>query len=545
MLVRSLPARALAQSRHAHASVRHLSVASMARAGAARSPSAVALGKRPALTRGTIMAVQLGGTRDLSWNPFKSSAPAQATEATTPVPPAVEVATEASASAQALTTPVPASDIAAVPSEHAVSAASHLTSTAPDHQFHSDPSSLLPQSPANASTPTLEDLITNSGLPLEQVLASPEAVHAAMKVSDLKLMGLDHSWYSIPGWLCDSLVGMHVITGLPWWGSIIALTLTMRLMLFPLLVRTTKHNVRMAAVSPQFQGIMMRLKKSQAEGDQMGSALAQQNLKTLMKEHDVSPFRSMILPLVSMPLFISLFFGLRKLAALPVPQLHEGGFGWVLDLTVPDPLYILPVTSLAFQILVFGMGADSPAASSQRTMAHFRNFFLVASPLMLIFVSKMPAAVLFYWTTSNMFTALQAWLLRQGFVKRLLRIPTPKAVPPPPEDALLNPNPSIKETFKAMVDWQKSMMERARDKQAAAAAAQSIRRERVRTVDPARPGAEHKSTVRENFAQTRTAGFLESAKADADAHARAMPIKPEEAKRLRVEEARRKRRGQQ
>jgi YidC/Oxa1 family membrane protein insertase len=264
-----------------------------------------------------------------------------------------------------------------------------------------------------------------------------------------------------------------------------------------------------------------------------------------MKEHDVSPFRGMILPLVSMPLFISLFFGLRKLAALPLPQLHEGGFGWVLDLTLPDPLFILPVTSLAFQILVFGMGADSPAASSQRTMAHFRNFFIASSPLMLFFVAKMPAAVLFYWTTSNMFTALQAWTIRQPVVKRILGIPTPKAVPPPPEDVELDPNPSIKDTFHAMIDWQKGMMDKARERQAAAAAAQNLGRERIRTVDPARPGAEHKSTVRENYAQTRTAGFLEGAKAEADAQDRATRrISPEEAKRQRVEEARRKRRGQ-
>jgi YidC/Oxa1 family membrane protein insertase len=509
----------------------------MARAGA--SPSPVALGKRPALTPRTMLAAQLGATRDFSWNPFGGK-PAPVEAAPAPVP---EVA--APETAAAISTPLPASDTPAVPAEHAVTAPSHHTSTAPDHQFHSDPSALLPQSPANAATPTLEDLITNSGLPLEQVLASPEAVHAAMKVSDLKLMGLDHGFLSISGWLRDALVGMHSITGLPWWASIIALTLTMRMTLFPLLVRTTKHNVRMQAVSPQFQGIMKRMKDSQAAGDQMGMALAQQNLRALMKEHDVSPFRGMILPLVSMPLFISLFFGLRKLAALPLPQLHEGGFGWVLDLTLPDPLFILPVTSLAFQILVFGMGADSPAASSQRTMAHFRNFFIASSPLMLFFVAKMPAAVLFYWTTSNMFTALQAWTIRQPVVKRILGIPTPKAVPPPPEDVELDPNPSIKDTFHAMIDWQKGMMDKARERQAAAAAAQNLGRERIRTVDPARPGAEHKSTVRENYAQTRTAGFLEGAKAEADAQDRATRrISPEEAKRQRVEEARRKRRGQ-
>lgn len=289
-------------------------------------------------------------------------------------------------------TPIPSSDLPTTPAEHAVAAPGHLTSTAPDHQFHSDPSSLLPQSPANAATPTLEDLITNSGLPLDQVLASPEAVHAAMKMSDLKLMGLDHGFFNIAGWLRDSLVGMHDITGLPWWGSIIALTLTMRMTLFPLLVRITKHNVRMAAVQPQFAGIMKRMTDARKDNDMMAQQIATTNLQALMKEHDVSPFRSMILPLVSMPLFLGLFFAVRKLATLPLPQLHEGGFGWVMDLTLSDPYFILPMTSIFFQILVLSLGADgSAAASSHRTMAHFRNFFILSSPVMLYAISYMPA----------------------------------------------------------------------------------------------------------------------------------------------------------
>lgn len=344
-----------------------------------------------------MLAVSLGATRNISWNPLSKSTtpgpvPAEL-ESTPKVPEWAADATATSSTPEATTasfsTPIPSSDLAA-PSESAFAPA-HLTSTAPDHKFHSDPSSLLPQSPANADTPTLEDLITNSGLPLEEVLASPEAVHAAMKLSDLKLMGLEHGMFSLPGWLRDALVGMHSVTGLPWWASIMALTLTLRLCLFPLLVRTTKHNVRMQAVNPQFTGIMKRMSESQKSGDQVGTQLAQQQLKTLMKEHDVSPFRGLILPLVSMPLFLSLFFGIRKLAELPLPQLHAGGFGWVTDLTLADPYFILPVTSLAFQVLVFAMGADTPAASSQRMMAHFRNGFIVASPLMLYVISGFPA----------------------------------------------------------------------------------------------------------------------------------------------------------
>jgi YidC/Oxa1 family membrane protein insertase len=75
----------------------------------------------------------------------------------------------------------------------------------------------LPQAPALPSVPTLEELVTNSGMSLSEVLHSPEAVHAAMKVSDLSLLGLEHGYLNIAGWVRDALVAGHTLTGLPWY----------------------------------------------------------------------------------------------------------------------------------------------------------------------------------------------------------------------------------------------------------------------------------------------------------------------------------------
>lgn len=291
-------------------------------------------------------------------------------------------------------TPLPSSDIPASPAEHALPAADHLTSTAPDHHFHSDPTPLLPQYPANAETPTLEDLITNSGLPLEQVLNSPEAVHAAMKVSDLNLMGLSHSFINPAGWMRDALVGMHEMTGLPWWASIVAMTVAMRSCLIPLVIRGLKHNLRMAAVSEQFGGLMKRVTEAKTQQDPVAQQVALANLQTLMKKHNVSPFGALWTPLISVPFFLSMFYALRKFATLPLPQLKEGGFGWVTDLTAPDPLFILPITSVSLQLLTFYVGVDGTGhgkAESTRTMAHFRNAMVVMSPLLMLMFSQFPA----------------------------------------------------------------------------------------------------------------------------------------------------------
>lgn len=48
-----------------------------------------------------------------------------------------------------------------------------------------------------------------------------------------------------------------------------------------------------------------------------------------------------------MPLFLSFFIGLRRMANLPVGSLRDGGMLWFTDLTVPDQYFALPiVTSL-------------------------------------------------------------------------------------------------------------------------------------------------------------------------------------------------------
>lgn len=243
-------------------------------------------------------------------------------------------------------------------------------------------------------TPTLEDLVTNSGLPVETVLNSPEAVHAAMQIGDLKLIGLEHSFLNLAGWVRDGLVGLHIASGLPWWATIAVFTLGIRMCLFPMIVRNMRHNMRLQAVSPQMKAITERMREAQKEGDHSAQMVATSNLQKLMKENDVSPFRPILVPLTQMPFFLSMFYGLRGMANLPVPQLKDGGFSWVTNLTAPDPFYILPITSVCLQLLVFTVGVDGTGpsqANGSRTMAHFRNVMLVMSPVIIGMVSQFPA----------------------------------------------------------------------------------------------------------------------------------------------------------
>lgn len=57
--------------------------------------------------------------------------------------------------------------------------------------------------------------------------------------------------------------------------------------------------------------------------------------------------------LLQVPIFLSVFGGLRGMANLPVESWKTGGALWFPDLTVPDPLFIIPALSAASIFAVF------------------------------------------------------------------------------------------------------------------------------------------------------------------------------------------------
>ncbi|KAL7425143.1 hypothetical protein Q5752_000831 [Cryptotrichosporon argae] len=504
------------------------------RRGASLAHSRAVLAYRP-LPRPATVALA-SASRPFSWTPWRPT-------------PAAPVALAAPVDHE----PASAIALSSVETPPALSDAAALTSTPlSSTSLHTDPASLLPQPPADAVTPTLADLLA-SGRPIDEVLNSPEAVHAALKVADLKVVGLDHSFYSLPGWVADALVGMHTTTGLPWWASIAALTVGVRMCLFPLIVRNMKHNQRLAAVSPQMQALMKRAQEAKLAGDTQAQTVAALALQDLFKTHDVSPLRPLTVPLLQLPFFLSMFYGLRRLAELPLPQLKEGGFAWVTDLTAADPYYILPATSIALQLLVFRTGVDGTSASSNagsaRTMGHLRNFFIMTSPLTIWFLSGFPSAVLFYWTFANAFTLIQATALKSPSVRSFLSIPqqAPQtSLPPVPGTAAVNPNPTFLETIRVPQQWHSDTLGKVYEAQAAAREAAA---ERERATGQRAGTAQIFERVNETrvapalpAAPAASGGFLEP-EAAAPAQVQGA-VSRELAKKRRVEAARAKRQKQ-
>lgn len=260
----------------------------------------------------------------------------------------------------------------------------------------------------------------------EQLLNSEvEAISEASQQATTELTSLGLGGWSPSGLLQHLLDSTQYLTNLPWWATIVLVTCGIRLALAPLLVYVQGNSIRLSNIQPQMQGMLADLEYAKSTGNQQEMQRSAVQVRKLLSDNNCSPFRSLLLPAVQMPVFLSFYFALDGLAKAKLPALTTGGFGWVQDLTLADPYYVLPITSSLMTLLVLETGAETgTTAMNQTSQARLvKNILRGVTVLAAWFVSGFPSAVLLYWTTTNTFSLLQLLALRTRFMKRTLKLP--------------------------------------------------------------------------------------------------------------------------
>ncbi|MEO6181877.1 MAG: membrane protein insertase YidC [Verrucomicrobiota bacterium] len=193
-----------------------------------------------------------------------------------------------------------------------------------------------------------------------------------------------------------SMNGLHAM-GLPYGLAIIAITVIIKLLFWPLTAASTKSMKRMQALQPQMKAIAEKYKDDPMK----------KNQKTMefMKEHKVSPLGGCLPMLLQIPVFIG-FYQMIQSAI----ELRGASFLWACDLSQADtvahiagfPINLLPliygVTLLwSAQLTPMSPGMD-PA--QQKMMKYMPVMFL-------LFLYKMAAGLTLYWTVQNLLTIAQ------------------------------------------------------------------------------------------------------------------------------------------
>lgn len=231
-------------------------------------------------------------------------------------------------------------------------------------------------------------------------------------------------YYAISGvlvawhWALES-IGMDPADGLTWVLSIIGLTITVRAALIPLFVKQIKSSRNMQLIQP-------KVKELQKKYGHDRERLAQETMK-LYKESGTNPFASCLPILIQMPIFLALFRLLDHHAeeggiAFLTPELAESFteadlFGVIplkatfLDnggsaaVMVVAALLVVAMTLTTFTTQRQLMSKNMPPDALSGPYAQQQKLLLYVLPVVFAVGGiAFPIAVLFYWTTSNLWT---------------------------------------------------------------------------------------------------------------------------------------------
>lgn len=203
--------------------------------------------------------------------------------------------------------------------------------------------------------------LTFAALPSESSQMISDAVSQAvatvdagpLNYGDMAALGLVH--WTPPGFFPWFLEIIQVSTGCPWWVAIAAGTFAARAFVFPFAMKGLRSAALLAPVQPQMAEYQKKMVEARMKGDTlMFQKIALQQRETLQRLN-VNPFATVLTSVVQITVQLGFFIGLRRMCELPVEQLKTGGLGWITDLTVPDPYFILPVLNtitINLQLLV-------------------------------------------------------------------------------------------------------------------------------------------------------------------------------------------------
>jgi YidC/Oxa1 family membrane protein insertase len=192
------------------------------------------------------------------------------------------------------------------------------------------------------------------------------------------------------------------------WGlCIILLTFTVRLVILPLTIKQFRSMAAMQTIQPKVKQIQNKYKGKTAREDKQEM---QKEMMELYKEHGVNPFAS-CLPLVAqLPVFIGLYQVLRnQIEPTPVKSFlgiddifqKLSSIGGITEYIV----IALYVGTMLGSTLLFSFVTDRQ-----------QKYMFAAMPIFFIpFVIGVPAGVMIYWITTNVWTMCQ-----QGVIKRTM-----------------------------------------------------------------------------------------------------------------------------
>ena len=196
--------------------------------------------------------------------------------------------------------------------------------------------------------------------------------------------------------------------------AIMALTLIIRALMFPIAQRQFGSMAQMRLVQPKLKALQERYKDDKPK--------QQQELMKLYKDEKINPLAGCLPILIQIPIFYALY----KVLMLAIEMRHQPFILWIKDLSAPDPLHILnlfgllpftPPSILSIGILAVILGITmflQFRLNPQATDPVQQQVFKIMPWLFMFIMAPFAAGLLLYWITNNLLSiAQQQWMYRK------------------------------------------------------------------------------------------------------------------------------------
>ena len=208
--------------------------------------------------------------------------------------------------------------------------------------------------------------------------------------------------------------------------AILMLTVVIRLITFPLANKGFEMGVKMKKIQPELQALQKRYKDD--------PTTQQKEMMALYAREKVNPVTGCVPILFQIPVFYSL----TKLFTVTIEMRHAAFFGWIHDLSAPDPTTFLNlfglipwdpsmtpligaflggflhvgVWPLAYGLSMWLTQSMTPQTGIDPTQQMVFRFM----PLMFTFIlAQYAVGLLIYWTWSSFITIIQQYVMMRRF----------------------------------------------------------------------------------------------------------------------------------
>lgn len=205
---------------------------------------------------------------------------------------------------------------------------------------------------------------------------------------------VDYGWLTVIAapmfWVMTML---HSIVG-NWGVAIILLTILIKMLFFPLSAASYRSMAKMRVVAPKLE----KLKQQYADDrDQLNRAMMD-----LYKTEKINPLGGCLPMLIQIPVFIALYWSILE----SVEMRNAPFVGWIHDLSVADPYYILPLLMAASMIVQTRLNPTPPDPMQAKMMQIMPVVFAVV-------FFFFPAGLVLYSIVNNALSIAQQWAINR------------------------------------------------------------------------------------------------------------------------------------